>query len=143
LVTVFFIFLLFFSCYFLYYSFLVLVIQSFLYYSLLYFLVLHFLISLYFTYFILFLYQFFSLFFSSGAKIFSFIHNHVLSFVRGIERIRRKKYMQVFKKKFISWIFQNNPYTLNRISRKLSLFSFVLTVKFFRSFCRLKTSKIT
>jgi len=129
LVTIFFIFLLFFSCYFLYYSFLLLLIQCFLYYPLLYFLVLHFFISLYFTYFFKFLYQFFSLFFSSCAKTFSFILNHVLSFVRGIEWIRRNKYMQVLKKKFISWIFQNNPYTFNRISWNLSLFSFVLTVR--------------
>jgi hypothetical protein len=49
--------------------------------------------------------------------------------VRGIEWIRRNKYMQVFFKKFISWIFQNNPYTFNRISWNLSLFSFVLTVR--------------
>jgi len=54
--------------------------------------------------FILFLYHFFSLFFSSCAKIFSFILNHVLSFGKGIERIIMNKYMQVFKKKFISWI---------------------------------------
>jgi hypothetical protein len=90
-----FIFLLFFSCYFSYYSFLLLT-QCFLFYSLLYFLVLHFFISLYFTNFILFLYQIFSLFFSSCAKIFAFILNHVLSFVKGIERIIMNKYMQVF-----------------------------------------------
>jgi hypothetical protein len=39
------------------------------------------------------------------------------------------KYIQVFKKKFISWIFQNNPYTFNRISWNLFLFSLVLTVR--------------
>jgi len=39
--------------------------------------------------------SFFSLFFSSCAKIFSFILNHVLSFVRGIESIIMNKYMQV------------------------------------------------
>jgi len=73
--------------------------------------------------------SFFPLFFSSCAKIFSFILNHVLSFGRGIEWIIMNKYMQVFKKKFISWIFQNNPYTFNRISWNLFLFSLVLTVR--------------
>jgi hypothetical protein len=122
------IFLFIFSCYFSYYSFLLLT-QCFLFYSLLYFLVLHFFISLYFTNFILFLYHLFPLFFWSCAKIFSFILNHVLSFVKGIERIIMNKYMQVFKKKFISWIFQNNPYTFNRISWNLFLFSLVLIVR--------------
>ncbi len=83
----------------------------------------------YFFIFYLFLYHLFSLFFSSCAKIFSFIINHVLSFVRGIEWIIMNKYMQVFKKKFISWIFQNNPCTFNRISWNLFLFSLVFTVR--------------
>jgi hypothetical protein len=39
------------------------------------------------------------------------------------------KYMQVFKKKFISWIFQNNPCTFNQISWNLFLFPLVLTVR--------------
>jgi len=60
---------------------------------------LYFLFYIYlFLYILLILFYFyiiFSLFFSSCAKIFSFILNHVLSFVRGIEWIIMNNYMQV------------------------------------------------
>jgi hypothetical protein len=54
-----------------------------------------------------------------------------LGFVGGMERIAWNKYKQARRENFISYTFENHPYTWNYVSWRFSLSS-ALTVRFGR-----------